>query len=258
MSDGTTDTGRDDELLTIRDAAALLRVSAVSLRRWTDAGKLPCLRVGGRRERRFRRHDLMAFVGQPGGSAANPSSPRTRPPVVLEGLRIDYGSHLCSLYETDLGRIKLSVPFLAEGLRRGDACFLIAGLEVQGEILKALENTAGEARGARGPGRLILSTGAASGDEMYDFLNARFVTATQTGDRGLRVVGDMAWFLDQGMDIDELQRFEMRFDQYLAPAYPVVGLCQYDARRFSGVGMLTALKTHPDTFALPLPRFLAN
>jgi transcriptional repressor of dcmA and dcmR len=50
----------------------------------------------------------------------------------------------------------------------------------------------------------------------------------------------------------------MRFDQYLAHTYPVISLCQYDARRFSGVGLLGALKTHRDTFDFPLPRFLAN
>src|SRR5207244_2512321 len=43
------------ELLDIREAAGFLRVSETSLRRWTNAGQLPCLRIGGRRERRFRR-----------------------------------------------------------------------------------------------------------------------------------------------------------------------------------------------------------
>src|SRR5437899_1730190 len=45
----------DPELLDIRQAAALLHVSAASLRRWTNAGLLASFRVGGRRERRFRR-----------------------------------------------------------------------------------------------------------------------------------------------------------------------------------------------------------
>ena len=52
----------DSELLDIAQAAALLRVSEASLRRWTNAGRLPCRRIGGRRERRFRRADLMAFL----------------------------------------------------------------------------------------------------------------------------------------------------------------------------------------------------
>src|SRR6266550_2581325 len=54
-----------NELLDIAQAAALLNVSETSLRRWTNSGQLPCLRVGRRRERRFRRGDLMAFMEQP-------------------------------------------------------------------------------------------------------------------------------------------------------------------------------------------------
>ena len=51
-----------EELLDIKQAARFLKVSETSLRRWTNSGRLACLRVGRRRERRFRRRDLLAFV----------------------------------------------------------------------------------------------------------------------------------------------------------------------------------------------------
>jgi len=38
----------DSEWLDIAQAAALLRVSEASLRRWTNGGRLPCRRIGGR------------------------------------------------------------------------------------------------------------------------------------------------------------------------------------------------------------------
>ena len=56
----TTDT--TDALLNIKQAAKMLNVSEISLRRWSDAGKLPCLRIGGRRERRFHPADLLAYL----------------------------------------------------------------------------------------------------------------------------------------------------------------------------------------------------
>jgi excisionase family DNA binding protein len=40
-----------DELLDIEQAARFLNVSETSLRRWTHAGRLACLRVGRRRVR---------------------------------------------------------------------------------------------------------------------------------------------------------------------------------------------------------------
>ena len=65
MSDNLSNGDVVDEsepLLDIEQAARFLNVSETSLRRWTNDGRLACLRVGRRRERRFRRVDLLAFL----------------------------------------------------------------------------------------------------------------------------------------------------------------------------------------------------
>src|SRR5207253_5203682 len=94
MSHGPMDR-RQDDLLDIKQAAQFLKVSETSLRRWTNSGRLACLRVGRKRERRFRRTDLLAFVEpQP---VAGPAP--TRPT----------GSHMCGLYASDLSRVDLAV-----------------------------------------------------------------------------------------------------------------------------------------------------
>jgi len=49
-------------LLTLEDAARLLGVSKITLRRWTRSGSLGCVRVGQRGDRRFRREDLEEYV----------------------------------------------------------------------------------------------------------------------------------------------------------------------------------------------------
>src|SRR6185295_10691869 len=106
------------ELLDIAQAAALLQVSEASLRRWTNAGQLPCLRVGGRRERRFRRADLIAFLeGHP--SAAHPS-------------------HVCGLYMSDIARTRQAADVLATGLDAGKVCFLAAQPDVRESVLARL------------------------------------------------------------------------------------------------------------------------
>ena len=66
----------------------------------------------------------------------------------------------------------------------------------------------------------------------------------------------MAWAYHQGIEGDELMDFESRYNQTLARRFPVVSVCQYDARRFSGTDVLGALKCHEDTFRYPLARFL--
>jgi len=249
---------RRERLLNIKQAAQLLNVSEVSLRRWTDRGRLPCLRVGAKRERRFKEDDLLAFmekqpaVGSPGGSAAASGGH-----VFIEGLTVEQGSHLCALYETDLGRVKLSAPFLAEGLRLGEVCFLVAGPDAAEAILVELRKVRPELDDDLQEDRLILSDGEPSGQALYDYLERNFLAVTLSGGRGIRVVGDMAASLSKGMTLDDLMAFEAQYDQFLADRFPVVSLCQYDARKFPGIGILQALKCHRDTFRFPLARFLS-
>lgn len=249
----------DGQLLTIKQAAEILNVSEVSLRRWTDSGRLPCLRIGGKRERRFRREDLMAFLEQP----TVPSLARSgRMPagnveqLKLEGIAIDYGSHLCNVYDGESGGVKMAVPFLAEGLAAGDICYLAASPPFQKTALGHLQEVRPEVESDIARRRLVITDGADSGQEMYEYLEREFLSVTRSGGRSIRVLGDMAWFLDRGLSADELVDFEMRFDRNLGHCYPVVSLCQYDARRFSGVGILHALLCHTDTLQLPLNHFL--
>ncbi len=246
------------DLLNIKEAAALLKVSEASLRRWTNAGRLDCLRLGAKRERRFRRDDLMSFLEE------RAASPGPRVPqggrlaeVVLEGINIEYGNHICALYESDLGRLKWSVPFFADGLRNGDVCFLIAAPQVQGEILDHVREACDGVDDALSEGRLVVNEGMNDGQAMCEYLERSFVMATGSGRQSFRLLGDMAWALHAGMSFDDLIAYEARYNYSIGHRFPVVSICQYDVREFSGTAVLNALKCHEDTFNYPLSRFLA-
>src|SRR2546425_9689546 len=101
---------QEPELLDIAQAAAFLHVSPMSLRRWTNSGRLPCFRVGGRRERRFRRADLLAFLERSGEPIRAPQGP----------------GHLCGLYTSMAARERWAAAFLAAGLEAGAISFLAA------------------------------------------------------------------------------------------------------------------------------------
>ncbi len=246
----------NEDLITIKQAARFLSVSEVSLRRWTDAGRLSCLRVGARRERRFRRGDLIDFLERQDAEAAPKAGGRRPGRVKLEGIAINDGEHLCSLYQNDLGRVKLSVPFLADGLRAGDVCFLIATPETQREILASLGEVYRAMNEAIAERRLIVGAGKPTGPEMHAYLEESFVMATRAGNQSLRLVGDMVWALEKGVAIDDLMEFEMRYNHTLARRFPIVSLCQYDTRAFSGKAVHDVLMCHEDTFSYPLSRFI--
>jgi transcriptional repressor of dcmA and dcmR len=68
----------------------------------------------------------------------------------------------------------------------------------------------------------------------------------------------MTWCLDLGMTNDQLFEYERQFDREIGHRYPLVAVCQYDTRDFTGPAVLNALQCHEDTFRYPLSRFLAS
>jgi excisionase family DNA binding protein len=247
------------ELLDISEAAQFLNVSETSLRRWTNEGILPCLRIGRRRERRFRRADLLAFMEQPTtaqspwnekGDAMKTQSVQDEPVAAING------NHLCGIYGSDAGRLELAVPFLLEGLQKKSVCFLVAPSAAQRAILKAMKKKRPSLDSDIKAGRLIVSEHQKTPDEQLRFFEIAMKKAEAEGVESFRVVGDM-WGLRLIVSSKEMIELELGFERLIVPRFPVVALCAYDARKFTGVELLDALKDHDDTFRYPVGRTIA-
>jgi excisionase family DNA binding protein len=242
-------------LLNTKEAAEFLRVSEASIRRWSDSGLLPAHRVGRRRERRFARADLATFLGQRTGAIARfadePAS------VNVGGLAVPLRSHLAPIYGTDLSGLRLSVPFLADGLKTGQPCFLVATGTVRERYAKSLAEDHGlDLAEAADAGRVVLLDGPGStAAEAIGNWERRFAKALSSGPTVLRVVGEMACARSMFASDAEMLAYEQPYE-LMARRYPLVTLCQYDAREFDGEIMLQILKSHPDMFERNMGAFL--
>lgn len=247
-----------EELLDIEQAARFLNVSETSLRRWTNAGRMACLRLGRRRERRFRMADLLAFLeSQPAAGVPGPG-PRARESgqTLIDGLSVRHGMHLCGLYASDAGRLKQAVAFIAEGSRPGGVSFLLGAPDVREGILANLEQSHPSTRMEVEAGRLVLGEYAHSAEAQLVWWETHLIAATRAGATSLRALGDV-WELAKEVSGEELLEYETGYDQRIARRFPVVTLCQYDVRRFSSIAVLDALKAHRDSFQYPAERVLA-
>jgi len=244
-----------DALLNTREAAQYLRVSEASIRRWSDAGLLVAQRVGQRRERRFAPGDLARFLGQPGGDSRTAFAQVAT--VNVGGAAVPLRSHLAPIYSTDLGGLRLSVPFLADGLRAGQHCFLAATgavLERYGKALVEEQNI--DFVTARDHGGLtIVGWPGATIAEAIAIWERLFGDALAGGPTVLRVVGEMVCERPMFASEAEMMSYEEAYE-LMGRRFPVVTLCQYDARAFNGEVMLRVLKSHPDMFAQHLGGFL--
>ena len=244
-----------NSLLNTKEAAQFLRVSEASIRRWSDSSLLPAQRVGRRRERRFARGDLVAFLGK--------SSIDRRPAAVeistanVGGASVPIRTHLAPIYSTDFGGLRLSVPFLADGLRAGQPSYLVAAGAALERYAKALtEEQSIDFAAARDSGALVVIPGpGATVTEAISNWEQLFGRALAGGPTVLRVVGEMDSELSIFGSTTEMMAYEQAYE-LMARRFPVVTLCQYDARVFDGQLILQVLKSHPDMFVHELGGFL--
>ncbi|NOY15223.1 MAG: helix-turn-helix domain-containing protein [bacterium] len=50
-------------LLTVREVAEILRVSPLTVKRWTKRGRLPAIRINSRGDRRYRKETILYYLG---------------------------------------------------------------------------------------------------------------------------------------------------------------------------------------------------
>lgn len=152
--------------------------------------------------------------------------------------------HVCGLCDTDAGGRNLVVPFLAEGLKRGDKCVLVAPASAQKEILAALHPR------RRAPEQVVVSDGYSSADAQLAFLKRVTQEAKKAG-QTLCLAADMSWALAKNVRIDGVVEIERRFDA-VTRRLASTCLCVYDARHVSSSDFLRVVKCHRDNQHYPI------
>jgi len=237
--------------LSTRQAAERLGVSEASVRRWSDRGILPVQRVGKRRERRFKPEHVDRAPRE-----ARVTAPTVRPgrtQVTLGGQSFDVPIHLAAFYDSDAGRVRLTAPFLADGIRAGGPCFLLAQGEELDSYMVALDQMPGvDVDDALASGVLVVAgspghTAAAA----LDYWETTMWAAMDRHMPLVRAVGEMGSERENFESEQEMFAYEVAFNM-TARRFPCAVICQYDVRKFSGPAILSAFRAHPDMLGVSL------
>jgi excisionase family DNA binding protein len=247
----------EKRFLTIAEAAKFLQVSQISLRRWSNSGKLRSFRVGGRNERRFLIDDLLAFM-----SSTDTQPERAKQPTAQN--RPSSANHLHQ------GHISLFYPNLDEQwlmLRPYILVHLLADLPVLYiqdsnppyrilELLRA-ESLPLEDLIARGllrvlpPAEAYLLGGNFDVQRMLSFIETAIRASLEAGHKGVLILGEMTWSLTAGIDDEELKTYEEQLNPILEKYPTATVVCLYDLKRFGGQTVINMLSSHP---LIHLPR----
>jgi excisionase family DNA binding protein len=243
-----------DKLLTTREASTFLRVSEASVRRWADAGILAASRVGRRGARRFRETDLMQLL-RPGDRRSTAGGGAARA-VDIQGTPVALGSHLVSFYSSDAGRLRVSVPFLRDGILAGQACVMYVTAPLREIYLEALSAEHVDVDAAMRSGLLtFMATRQRSVAEWFADFERQVASAERNHPGPVRFLGETVTAVAVLGSVQHM----LSLEEQLAPVVrrlPVVALCPYDVRTYDGFAIVEALKLHFDTYSYQLAYFL--
>ena len=220
-----------EKLFTIKEAAGFLNVSEMSLRRWTNSGKLKCYRVGGKNERRFTRQELENFLN-PGGKSV---------PLGISGASVKDSSHIAHFYKDAEESVVEGIGFLSSGLSRGESILIISPDDKSFQILAGLSVQGFPVEKLRDDGLIVTSDGQHDLREQLEFMTD--IIANCTCNKGFRLLGDMVWAVEKGWSLDEINRLETATNEVLISNNKLI-LCQYDLAHFGADGAMMAFDTH--------------
>lgn len=162
------------------------------------------------------------------------------------------GQHACCLYDQAPRALAAVAPFVAAGLAAGERCVYVLGDHPAGDVEAAIAAAGVEVARERERGALVLvdrwevafPDGRFDPAAMIVYVRAGITGALAAGFSGLRVVAEMSWALQMGVEHNRLIHYEA-LGNALYPDQPLVAVCLYDRSRFPAAVCQNALRVHP-------------
>ncbi|MFP3983003.1 MAG: MEDS domain-containing protein [Desulfurivibrionaceae bacterium] len=227
-----------DKLLNVKEAAALLNVSQMTIRRWTNSGLLKCYRLGRKRERRFSPQDLREFLT--GDQDSDKSASQATPGISLGygDLEVPDGTHLTHLYYDLQEALGLQASFLRQGLESGETVLVVAPDDRKKQLLQILTENGLDTAGLIRQKRLHHDGGRQSPADLSAYISQ--IALSSPG--RFRLIGDMAWTINKKWQFEDLKNLEENSNSMLRAGN--LFLCQYGLGEFSGRETMMAAETH--------------
>ena len=165
---------------------------------------------------------------------------------------LNFGDHLCLIYRSHQEQFAAVIPFIKQGLEKGEKCLYIVDERTAQEVEDALQQEGVDVQGRLDAGQLSILTkedaylkeGYFDPDKMIALLAESTEAALQEGYPGLRVTGEMTWIFARLPGWERLIEYEARLNHFF-PGSKALAICQYSEARFSPELLLDVLTTHP-------------
>jgi len=172
-------------------------------------------------------------------------------PIHFAGGTLGDTRHICAFFHDAEEEYRVLLPFIKEGLERGEKAFHVVDPKQRDEHLRRLDSAGIDVADCEKAGRLELADwgvmyfreGDFDQDRMIALWKETLRAAGQDGFPLTRVVAHMEWALEERRGVSQLVEYEAKFN--LIPRYRDAVICTYNLSQFKGGVIMDILRTHP-------------
>src|SRR5438105_11672075 len=173
-------------------------------------------------------------------------------PIRFAGSELGAHRHICGFFRKPEEEYHLLLPFIKEGIERGEKAFHVVDPKLRDDHIRWLNSAGIDVVEAEKSGQfelchwdeMYLREGCFDTDRMLALWRDVLVAAGQRGFPRTRLVAHMEWALEDREGVSDLLEYEARFNLMDLGGRDAV-ICAYDLTRFSGDVIMGVLRTHP-------------
>jgi hypothetical protein len=175
-----------------------------------------------------------------------------RKPVRLAGRELNRTCHACAFFHNREEEYRLLLPFVKEGLGRGEKAFQIVDPGHRQERLERQKKAGIDVDTATRTGQLEIRTweeaqfptGRFDQNAMLALIAEVLASGKAGGYELTRFWANMEWALESNPGVEDLVEFETRVN-YILPKHDDAVVCTYDLNKFGAPVVMEILRTHP-------------
>lgn len=173
-------------------------------------------------------------------------------PVTLAGRELGKHRHVCAFFNHPDQQFDTLLPFIEEGISRGEKAFHIVDPGGREDYVRRLEARGIDVGQTEASGQLevryweqlYLRERRFDQTAMLSLIEEVLQTGKRQGYPRTRFVAHMEWALEELPGVADLVEYEARLN-YILPKYDDPVICTYDTTRFSAGVVLEILRIHP-------------
>jgi hypothetical protein len=173
--------------------------------------------------------------------------------IRLAGAKLERHRHICAFFHSQDEEYQVLLPFIKEGVERGEKAFHIIDPKLQQDHRQRLENAGIDPTELERRKQLeirvwqqahLRSKGRFDQYDMLTLIQEVLGGGKQEGFPLTRFIAHMEWSREDAPGVDDIVEYEARLNLVL-PQYHDPVICTYDLARFSAGTVIDILRTHP-------------